>query len=256
MKALTWIAICLSVSLASTVARADDPVAARLHYKEGTKAFDLGLYDKAIAEYMTAYQAVNDPALLYNLAQAHRLAGHPRDALRFYRVYLQRLPGAENRPEVAEKIVELKQVVDRLDRAQNDLPPDHALDNGNGNGLTNAPTTPATNAAIVAPLAPPQPPPPGRTLRWAGIGTGAAGVGALVVGIAFGALAQSASSSLTSTSHNGGFYDPAKYSSGHTDQIVEGVTLGIGAAAVATGVVLYVLGRRAARHERTVAWQR
>ncbi len=254
MKALTWIPLCLIVCLATTTARADDPAAARLHYKEGTKAFDLGLYDKAIAEYMTAYQAVNDPALLYNLAQAHRLAGHPRDALRFYRVYLQRLPGAENRPEVEEKIVELKQVVDRLDRAQNDLQPDHALDTGAPATTSTTNAAGVTPAAVVAPPAPP--PPPGRTLRWAGIGTGAVGVGALAVGIAFGALAQSASSSLTNTSHAGGFYDPGKYSTGHTDQIVEGVTLGIGAAAVATGVVLYVLGRRAATHERTVAWQR
>ncbi|HEX4456862.1 MAG TPA: hypothetical protein VIA18_02780 [Polyangia bacterium] len=252
MKALTWITICLAVSLTTTVARGDDPAAARLHYKEGTNAFDLGLYDKSIAEYMKAYQAVNDPALLYNLAQAHRLAGHVRDALRFYRVYLQRLPNAENRPEVEEKIGELKLAVDRLDHAQNGLQPDHTLDGATPPATASA--SPPANAVVPPP--PPAPPPPGRNLRIAGIATGAAGVGSLVVGIAFGALAESASSSLTSTSHAGGFYDPGKYSSGHTDQIVEGVTLGIGAAAVATGVVLYVLGRRAASHERTVAWQR
>jgi tetratricopeptide (TPR) repeat protein len=256
MKVISWVpsylVICCAVCLAAPAARGDDTVAARLHYNQGTKAFDLGLYDKAIAEYMTAYQAVNDPALLYNLAQAHRLAGHVRDALRFYRVYLQRLPGAENRPEVEQKIMELKQAADRLDRAQNGLQPDRPLDPGVEPGAPTPPPVVATeNAVVVA-----RPEQPGRTLRLAGIGTGAAGVAGLAVGIAFGALAQSASSSLTSTSRNGGFYDPGKYSSGHTDQIVEGVTLGIGAAAVATGVVLYVLGRRAALHARDVAWLR
>lgn len=251
MKAVMWIPICLAVCLTASVARGDDPASARLHYKEGTAAFDLGLYDKAIAEYMKAYQAVNDPALLYNLAQAHRLAGHVRDALRFYRVYLQRLPNAENRSEVEEKIGELKVAAERLDHAQNALQPDHTLD-----GAPPAAAEPTTTAAIVTPPPPAAPAPPGRNLRIAGIATGAVGVGSLVVGIAFGALAESASSSLSSTSHAGGFYDPGKYSSGHTDQIVEGVTLGIGGAAVATGVVLYVLGRRAAGHERTVAWQR
>ena len=241
------LASCLAVCLTVSTARADDPVTARLHYNEGTKAFDLGLYDKAVAEYMMAYQAVNDPALLYNLAQAHRLGGHVRDALRFYRVYLQRLPNAENRPEVEQKIGELKQAVDRLDHAQNGLQPDRPLDAG-----TTPP--PAATTTVEAKAEPVER--PGRTLKIAGIATGAVGVAGLAVGIAFGALAQSASSSLTNTSHSGGFYDPGKYSSGHTDQIVEGVTLGIGAAAVATGVVLYVLGRRAAARPRDVAWLR
>jgi tetratricopeptide (TPR) repeat protein len=247
---------CLALCLTVSTARADDPAAARLHYNEGTKAFDLGLYDKAIAEYMTAYQAVNDPALLYNLAQAHRLGGHVREALRFYRVYLQRRPNAENRPEVEQKIVELKQAADRLEHAQNGLQPDRPLDAGAA-----APPPVATTTTVAAAAKPEPPEPidrPGRTLKIAGLATGAVGVAGLAVGIAFGALAQSASSSLTNTSRNGGFYDPGKYSSGHTDQIVEGVTLGIGAAAVAGGVVLYVLGRRAQLHARPrdLAWLR
>lgn len=253
-----WLASCLAVCLAASTAQADDPAAARQHYNEGTKAFDLGLYDKAVSEYMMAYQAVNDPALLYNLAQAHRLGGHVREALRFYRVYLQRRPNAENRPEVEQKIIELKQAADRLDHAQNGLQPDRPLDAGQPTTTSPTAPPPAETTPVAATATPEPVARPGRTLKIAGLATGAVGVAGLAVGIAFGALAQSASSSLTNTSRNGGFYDPGKYSSGHTDQIVEGVTLGIGAAAVAGGVVLYVLGRRAAAHApaRDVAWLR
>lgn len=238
--------VILLLLLAPQSVNADTRSQARLHYEEGTKAFDLGLYDQAINEYMAAYQLRNDPVLLYNLGQAHRLAGHLRDALRFYRVYLQRLPEADNRVEVERKIAELKIAVEKLE-----LPPDNTLgpkvrppENEPGEPVPSTPPAPA----------PKTPPPPGRDLRIGGLATGAAGLGLVAVGIAFGVLAQQASNNLSSTSHMGGFYDPAQYTRGKNDQIVEGVTLAIGAAAVGTGVVLYVLGRRQVK--RDVAWQR
>lgn len=101
--------LVLLIALVPMGARADDPRAARAHFHEGTKAFDLGLYDLAIREYMAAYQAKSAPALLYNLAQAHRLAGHLKEAQRFYRIYLERLPNAKNRDEVEAKLAALAQ---------------------------------------------------------------------------------------------------------------------------------------------------
>src|SRR5262245_12068524 len=94
-------------------AHADDRALAREHYQRGTKAFDLGFYEQAIREYTAAYQAVDDPAILYNLGQANRLAGHHQDAARFYRIYLTKVPRAGNREDVEHKIAELDKTVEQ-----------------------------------------------------------------------------------------------------------------------------------------------
>ena len=96
------------LTLSAGVARGDDQGTARDHYIKGTRAYELGLYDEAIAEYMAAYKAKDDPALLFNLGQAHRLAGHPAEALRFYKTYLAKLPEANNRADVESKIRDLR----------------------------------------------------------------------------------------------------------------------------------------------------
>ena len=97
-------------------ARADDAAVeaqlaqAREHYVKGTKAFELGLYEEAIAEYMIAYKSKDDPALLFNLGQANRLAGHLPEATRFYRLYLRKDPAAPNRAEIEARIAELERL--------------------------------------------------------------------------------------------------------------------------------------------------
>ena len=90
--------------LSAGAARGADHESARDHYMKGTRAYELGLYDEAVAEYMAAYKIKDDPALLFNLAQAHRLANHPAEALRFYRTYLAKVPTAANRTEVEAKM--------------------------------------------------------------------------------------------------------------------------------------------------------
>jgi tetratricopeptide (TPR) repeat protein len=106
-------ALLVCCASSAGVAHADDARAeAREHFVKGTKSFDLGLYDEAIAEYMAAYKVKPDPALLFNLAQAHRLAGHVADALRFYRMYLTKTPTAPNRSDVEARISDLEKVVD------------------------------------------------------------------------------------------------------------------------------------------------
>jgi tetratricopeptide (TPR) repeat protein len=240
----------------SSTALAEDRAVARQHYLEGTKAFDLGLYDQAVTEYMAAYQAKSDPALLYNIAQAHRLGGHLKDAVRFYKVYLQRLPAAPNRPEVEKKITELKQAIEQQDSAQTKLQPDNPMaprlegkeappSDGDASASRTEAAAPPANAATDSR--------PGRPKRIAGIAVAAVGLGAVATGIAFGVLAKQAGDNLSQASHAGGIYDPAQYSNGKNDQIIEGVMLGVGIAAVAGGVTLYWLGRRDARRAQLVA---
>ncbi|HEY4187798.1 MAG TPA: tetratricopeptide repeat protein [Polyangia bacterium] len=81
---------------------ADDPVAAeaRRHYEEGTKAFNLGEYPRAIAEFKAAYNAKPDPSLLYNIGQSFRLQGDAGQAIFFYKSFLRNMPATPNRKEV------------------------------------------------------------------------------------------------------------------------------------------------------------
>ena len=82
---------------APTAPTSEDIAAARQHYKRAMVHYDLGRYDQAISEFQQAYEIKDDPNLLFNIAQAHRLAKHYGEALTLYRSYLRRSPKAPNR---------------------------------------------------------------------------------------------------------------------------------------------------------------
>jgi tetratricopeptide (TPR) repeat protein len=97
------------VLLFATLAWAgDDLDAAREHYQKGKRAYDIGHFAEAASEYELAYTAKDDPALLFNLGQAHRLAGNRAEAIIAYRAYLRNAPDAPNRAEVEQLIHNLQ----------------------------------------------------------------------------------------------------------------------------------------------------
>ncbi len=179
----TLCAVAFLLLLAPLSARADEPVSAsaKEHYQKGTAAYALGNYDEAAREYEAAFQKRQLPELLYNAAQAHRLAGNKKRALLLYENYL-RLFGAKivNRDEVSRLIAQLKTAL--------------AADES-------AATSPPTNAKVVEPpVAKPEPqptlvvavtkPPPKKKTPawvWGVVGAGAAiVVGGVVVGVVLG----------------------------------------------------------------------
>jgi hypothetical protein len=267
--------LMLLIVTAPRVARGDDRAEAMEHAVKGNRSFDLGDYDEAIKEYAAAYRIKDDPALLYNLAQANRQAGHKADAKRFYRVYLARVPEAANRHEVELRIAEL----DRADGPAEPLPRVVPAGSGAATVASSRPAvkpvapSPAVEPAAPPPVAPvvtPEPKPaatvdaaaaataaperaprapagPGVVLERAGIGAAAGGLAVVVGGIVCGALAHGDANTLTSLAHHGGTFEPGQESAGKALQATEGALIGVGAAAVVAGVVLYVVGRRQAR---------
>ncbi|HXI60194.1 MAG TPA: tetratricopeptide repeat protein, partial [Polyangia bacterium] len=154
-------AIVLGWLIASAPARAEDTAAtaaAREHYQKGTAFFDLGKYQDAIKEFEAAYEAKNDPAFLYNLAQSYRLAGNPEQALRFYRTYLRKNPKPPNRADIEEKIAQLEKLVDQKTATQTS-PPTHtiqpALPGSSNPGGPSVPTAPPVTTPAPAPTPPP-----------------------------------------------------------------------------------------------------
>jgi hypothetical protein len=113
---------------------------------KATAAFALNHFAEAAELYEKAFALKPDPAVLYNAAQAHRLAGNKPRALELYQSYL-RLYGTDKRAEVERHIENLKQAIEH----------DHAV-------ATSPPTTPAPvgGAHAAPPPEPPAPSPPAK----------------------------------------------------------------------------------------------
>lgn len=111
----------LVMTMTATV-RAQNVSSARLHYQRGTTYYDLGRYHEAAKEYEAAFELKDDPALLFNIAQAYRLAHEYADAVRAYRAYLRRLPNADNATEVEARIHEMQELINQQ-RSTEQRPP-------------------------------------------------------------------------------------------------------------------------------------
>ena len=95
----------------------------KLHYQRATRAYDLQKYQEAIDEYQKAYEISGDPPMLYNIAQAYRLADQPAESARYYRRFLQRMPTARNRDDVERKIAEQEKLADQRKKVEPVTPP-------------------------------------------------------------------------------------------------------------------------------------
>jgi tetratricopeptide (TPR) repeat protein len=261
-----WVVLAALSLFASGQAQADERAAAREHYAKGTKAFELGLYDEAIGEYMAAYKAKDEPALLYNIAQSHRLAGHSAEALRFYRMYLLKAPRAQNRDEVQIKLVELQKLIEQQKRAQN-LPPDQVRPLAPPPAAETAPTAePEPLPASPPPLATAQTATPtptvsasrdntpsrGRATESAGISVAVVGIALVAAGAAMSGVAAKDSSDLTTLDRNMQPFDPSKQQTGQALGIAGPVLLAVGGLAAIAGITVAILGHRESKR-RAVA---
>jgi tetratricopeptide (TPR) repeat protein len=84
-----WGAVVLLVLAGAGAARADNRAEAKDHFKRATSLYALGRFSDAAIEYEKAYELMPDPALLYNAAQANRIAGNKPRALLLYQNYLR-----------------------------------------------------------------------------------------------------------------------------------------------------------------------
>jgi tetratricopeptide (TPR) repeat protein len=89
------------------------PVAAeaKARYDEGTLAYSLAQWDRAIAAFTRAFELDPSPMLLFNVAQSYWKKGENEQALVFYRRYLEADPRTEQRSRVEARIRELEAVL-------------------------------------------------------------------------------------------------------------------------------------------------
>jgi len=205
MRPMRLLPITLVVLLAAAPAHADalSNAEARTHFDSGNAAFALGDYAKAAQEYEKAFALKPDPALLYNAAQAHRVAGNKQRALLLYQNYL-RVYGAEvnNADEVRHHIETLKKAIEEDQKAQTSppttpkpiegaaagappatAPPATLPPRTTPNGET---STPSTSSTLTATAPPREKPLVKKAWFWAAVGGAAIVVAGVAIGLGVG----------------------------------------------------------------------
>ncbi|MEZ4402053.1 MAG: hypothetical protein R3B06_18650 [Kofleriaceae bacterium] len=271
--ALTALALALAEPARAQPAASDAQAQAEARYATGKAHYDLGEYAEAAEAFKEAYRLTGEPRLLFNIAQAERKREDCAAALTAYRSYLRNLPDAPNRAKVEEFIAEAEACVARqpvtspavtppVDAARVDAAPVDAapVDAApvDAAPVDAAPVDAArVDAARVdaAPVdAPPVDavPPRGGALRVAGVVSFGVGVVALGVGGYFARAASARADELDACQP----CTPAQWQpidrDGRAAQRDARIALALGGAGVVTGVVLYVLGARAATAEPPV----
>jgi tetratricopeptide (TPR) repeat protein len=103
------VAALMVVAAVSSAEAAGGKAEAKRHYRKGVTEYNLGHFENAIAEFDQAYSLDPSPILLYNIAQAHRKLGDNRQALFFFRRYLDEDPRTKDRAQVEQSIHELEE---------------------------------------------------------------------------------------------------------------------------------------------------
>jgi len=252
---------------------ADNKAAAKEHWSRGTSFYDLGRYDQAITEFEAAYQLKNDPAFLFNLAQAYRMAGKHERAVHFYKTYLRYVPKAPNRADIEEKIRTGEQLA--AQQAAGTLPPPTtttpppgtttpppgSTTPPPGTGLGTVPTPPGELPPVETPPPGYMPPTtettvdPGRKFRIAGLATAGAGTLMYLLAIYQWRRAAGASSDIEAAARVGLPFDPATQERGQSAETQQAVWFVLGTLALAGGVGLWYYGNRLGQTAETTTWR-
>jgi tetratricopeptide (TPR) repeat protein len=181
---MTILTLAAAIALGAVAGAEEHP--AKKFFISAQKHFDLAEYAEALKDFKEAYRLKDDPVFLYNIAQCERLLDHNVEALRAYKVYLQRAPNAPNRSEVERKITTLEEAIAAQEKAQK-MPPSQTLESPHDTTPPPPATTPATNnaATTLTATAPEKKPVYKKAWFWAVVGGAVVAVG-LGVGLGVG----------------------------------------------------------------------
>lgn len=247
--AATAFALVLAIArtaAAQPVARPTQPEAARkeaarVHFERARQLHADKRYLEAADAYLAAFSEVPMPAFLYNAAQVYRLGGERDKAIEYYRRYLELEPDGEGADDARAFLAELE----GADAAASDAAAPDGPAPGDAPPAQDRPLEPSAGTALAPAPVTDDGAAPGRSLRVAALIS--TGVGAIALGAAAGFAFKARSASADLSDHHGE-WTPAEqdlYRAGEDAERYAMISLGVGAAAVVTGGVLYVLGRRA-----------
>jgi tetratricopeptide repeat protein len=250
---------------AQPAAAPDKRQVAKRYVAAGDAAQKAGDYDTAIEMYEKAYKLVPHPVLIFDIAQAQRLAGRLDEALRQYRQYVAVVPSGPEAETARDCIADIEAKLAAGAQPGHDTPgadgprtagPAPAAGDATGAVTPVSGTTPSASAGEHPGGAPPAggtggdasvapasgrdagtgDAAPGRTVRILGLAAGGVGVATLAVGIGYGVHAHTLSGNV---SHQ---YDPDKDRAGVRANQIAIAGMVSGGVLLATGVVLYWWG--------------
>ena len=194
---------------------------------QGRAAHAAGAYGDAILAYKEAYELAPSPSLLFNLAQSYRLAGNCHAAVQMYRRFIATDPGMEVRSLAKKHLTHVERCADSPPRLALASVPEYAAQ--------------TSVSAGAVPLY------PGRTQRRVGVGMMVAG-GVAVAFAGYYALDARAASATVEDAYARGVkwqdVRPIAEEGERSASLSKGLAIG-GGVAFASGVTLFILGRRA-----------
>ncbi len=237
--------------------KVDKKKLAKQYVDSGLAAQAAGDYDTALTFYSKAYEQVPHPLLLFNMAQAHRLAGRATLARDFYLKYLEAEPsGLQARTsrdwlavlegQIAAEARKLNEAK-RAEEARQAEEARRAEEAKRAEEARRAEQAAAARAAEQQRLAQERArkeerASAGSGLRLGGMLAGGAGVAALGAGVFFQLRASSLSDEL---SEPGATYDAGKDDDGKAAEQWMIISYAAGGALLAGGAALYYFGHRA-----------
>jgi len=246
MKIILWIAI-ITISALETTASAQ-PRAEDL-YAEGQAAYERTDYATAIAKWQASYDLSKEVGLLFNLAQAKRLAGDCTAAIATYRRFVAANtdPTSEQHKLAEDLALELEGKCHQKPAVA--IPPPQIVEDPKLNGglnLASRLNDRESNHESGRTR-------PGRPWKIAGLATGGVGVVTLAVGLGLGHHGASIGNEITAACRASCDWAELKDKDARgRREVAIGRTLdAVGVAAIAGGAIFYYFGIR--RGEITVA---
>jgi tetratricopeptide (TPR) repeat protein len=231
----------------------DKRKAAKAYVDAGLAAEEQGDYEAAIQLYRKAHDLIPHPVVLFNLAQAHRLAGQRAEALDLYRRYLAAKPRGDLAMQAKRWVDELEAAIARETADAETKLAEQRGQEASRAAAEEARTPPSEPAPPPAPLHPDSTPAPaeregavrssgspGRGWRIAGISAAGIGTVTIATGAVFGLRAKGISDDLSTPDTR---YDPEREADGEAAERTMFVLYGVGGALVIGGVLAYLLNR-------------
>ena len=242
---VTAVAVGLLAPAAAARAQQRDPRELEAREIEAKKACLASRPDRGIELLAELYAETNDATYIYNQARCYQQNGRAQDAATRFREYLRKSPSLDpaEKAQVQAFIAELEA------QARQAPPPAPVAAPSRSAAPPAAPAIATSTSTPTSTLPPPAGPAPGTpsVYKWrlAGVLTASVGSLALLGGLTMGLRARSLSSDVTDDGAMKHTFSQSKYDQGRRAETLQWVGYGVGAAALAGGVVLYLLGGRA-----------
>jgi len=208
--------------------------------KAARKACLTGDYANGVSILADLFIEYKDPTYVFNQGRCLEQSSRYKDAIARFEEFLRISEDPADRAAAQEHIEDCKSKLPDKDKPEATAPPPPAqpLPEPTAQPI---PQPDATARIVEKPRAEPEPPTSGKSFLVAGILTGGVGVAAVIAGVVFNVKANSMVDEMQSTVDA---YTPSKNSTEKTYETLAWVGYGVGAACIATGTVLTVIGAR------------